>query len=275
MIRRKAFTLVELLVVIAIIALLMSILMPVLARVRSQAKVVLCLSNLKQLGACFTIYANDNDGYFPPGWIRDGLGVCEPKYYWMEALRPCYGDSGDIRLCPAATKIGSEHGQGEYNNFGRTDMAWGRFSGAWCWVVAGDYGSYGWNSFICNTPEQVNGQDTSGAWGMPPSKYNWRRADVKGAAGVPLLGDHKWLDCWPHHGDAPPAYDGDTITSQMSRVCMNRHEGYVCWVFLDYTARKVGLKELWKLKWSRLFDTNGGPTKQEWPDWMRRFKDYE
>ncbi len=94
---RDAFTLVELLVVIAIIALLMSVLMPALARVRKQAKTALCLSNLKQLGACFSMYANENDGYFPLGWSN--VYPANPKYYWMEALRPCYGDSGDIRLC--------------------------------------------------------------------------------------------------------------------------------------------------------------------------------
>jgi hypothetical protein len=191
----------------------------------------------------------------------------------MEALRPCYGDAGDIRLCPAATKIGSKYGQGEYNNNGRTDMAWGIFTGGWGWVVPGDYGSYGWNSFVCNTPDFIGDKEVN-TWAKP-SVYNWKRADVKGANRVPLLGDHKWLDCWPDPGDEPPAYDGDRYTSQMTRVCMNRHDGYVCWVFLDYTVRKVGLKELWKLKWSRPYDTTGGPTKDEWPDWMKGFKEYK
>ena len=48
----------------------------------------------------------------------------------------------------------------------------------------------------------------------------------------------------------------------------------------DYSVRKVGLKELWKLKWHRQFDTNGpwtvagGVRKGDWPDWMKNFKDY-
>jgi prepilin-type N-terminal cleavage/methylation domain-containing protein len=275
------FTLVELLVVIAIIALLMSVLMPALARVRKQAKTALCLSNLKQLAACFSMYANENDGFFPIGWLDDNLGVQNPKYYWMEALRPCYGDSGDIRLCPAATRISSKyHPPDEYNSLGRTDGAWGIFSGepgktssAWGWVIAGDYGSYGWNSFVCNTPDFIGDKEVN-TWAKP-SVYNWKRADVKGANKIPLLGDHKWLDCWPHHGDEPPQYDGDAYTSQMTRVCMNRHEGYVCWSFLDYSVRKVGLKELWRLQWSKPFDTTDGPTKEEWPDWMKGFKEYK
>jgi len=276
---RAGFTLVELLVVIAIIALLMSVLMPALARVRKQAKTTLCLSNLKQLASCFSMYANENSGFFPPGW-SDKLPPT-PKYYWMEALRPCYGDAGDIRLCPAATKIstiyqGPEH---QYNDSGATDGAWGIFAGepgqtstSWGWVIAGDYGSYGWNSFVCNTPDEYDGNPTN-SW-APPARYNWKRADVKNANTIPLLGDHKWLDCWPFPSDEPPEYDGDAYTSQMSRICMNRHEGYVCWSFLDYSVRKVGLKELWKLKWSKQYDTTGGPTKGLWPEWMKGFKEY-
>ncbi len=277
---QAGFTLVELLVVIAIIALLMSVLMPALARVRKQAKTALCLSNLKQLAACFSMYANENDGFFPIGWLDDSLGVQNPKYYWMEALRPCYGDSGDIRLCPAATKISTKYQGNEYNSSGLTDGAWGIFSGEpgkpstmWGWVIGGDYGSYGWNSFVCNTPDFIGTKEVN-TWAKP-SVYNWKRADVKGAARVPLLGDHKWLDCWPHQGDEPPQYDGDAYTSQMSRVCMNRHEGYVCWSFLDYSVRKVGLKELWKLQWSKPYDTTDTPTKDEWPEWMKGFKDYK
>ena len=64
---RKAFTLIELLVVIAIIALLMSILMPALQRVKSQARSVACLSKLKQWGLFFAMYAEDYNGRFMMG----------------------------------------------------------------------------------------------------------------------------------------------------------------------------------------------------------------
>ena len=63
--KQKAFTLIELLVVIAIIALLLSILMPALQRVKAQAQFVICGSNLKQWGISGTMYTTENDGYFP------------------------------------------------------------------------------------------------------------------------------------------------------------------------------------------------------------------
>jgi prepilin-type N-terminal cleavage/methylation domain-containing protein/prepilin-type processing-associated H-X9-DG protein len=59
--KKSGFTLIELLVVIAIIAVLMAILMPALNRVREQGKRAVCLSNVKQLGLAWVLYADDND----------------------------------------------------------------------------------------------------------------------------------------------------------------------------------------------------------------------
>jgi prepilin-type N-terminal cleavage/methylation domain-containing protein/prepilin-type processing-associated H-X9-DG protein len=56
------FTLIELLVVIAIIALLISILLPALGQAREASRATVCLSNLKQIMAGFTLYAQDNRG---------------------------------------------------------------------------------------------------------------------------------------------------------------------------------------------------------------------
>ncbi len=60
--QNKGFTLIELLVVIAIIALLLSILMPSLAKVKSVAKRLVCGTNIRQNGQAFFLYGTDNDG---------------------------------------------------------------------------------------------------------------------------------------------------------------------------------------------------------------------
>ncbi|HVK03005.1 MAG TPA: DUF1559 domain-containing protein [Armatimonadaceae bacterium] len=62
---RSAFTLIELLVVIAIIAILAAILFPVFAQAREKARQTTCISNLKQIGTGWLMYAQDYDGGFP------------------------------------------------------------------------------------------------------------------------------------------------------------------------------------------------------------------
>jgi hypothetical protein len=99
------------------------------------------------------------------------------------------------------------------------------------------------------------------------------------------------LDCWWIFGDPypkapPPEYHGDYSTSsarvnQMKMFCISRHHlGFTNALFLDWSVRKIGLKELWALEWSREFDTAGPWTKaggvrpEDWPPWMQNFKDY-
>jgi prepilin-type N-terminal cleavage/methylation domain-containing protein/prepilin-type processing-associated H-X9-DG protein len=58
---RRAFTLIELLVVIAVIAILASLLLPVLSRGKARAQTIDCIDHLRQLQLAFHMYAHDND----------------------------------------------------------------------------------------------------------------------------------------------------------------------------------------------------------------------
>ena len=73
------FTLIELLVVIIVIAILAALLLPVLATVQQKARMTQAMSNMKQVGTAFMLYANDNN-YNLPGRMEDSASSSTPKW---------------------------------------------------------------------------------------------------------------------------------------------------------------------------------------------------
>lgn len=78
----RAFTLVELLVVISILSILIAILLPALQSAREAGKLVACLSNQRQGGLAFAMYANDQNDSYP----LFATGTTAQPYTWAYFL---------------------------------------------------------------------------------------------------------------------------------------------------------------------------------------------
>jgi prepilin-type N-terminal cleavage/methylation domain-containing protein len=271
--KTRGFTLIELLVVIAIIALLMSILMPALQRVKKQARSVACISKLKQWGLFFSMYAEDYDGSFMLGFSNSPTAN-----RWVYALGDYYKWDDEFTCCPNATKPWvDENGNNtgaEGTEVGAT-MAWGYVNqGHWAKPMKGSYGINGWvvNPDPGEEPHKERGD----------ASFFWRGPNVEGASYVPLFTEGKRYNGMPLHTDQPPATNGEQWNDayQMARFCVDRHDGFEGCLFMDFSVRKVGLKELWTLKWHRKYKIagpwtmGGGVLASDWPDWMKDYRDY-
>jgi prepilin-type N-terminal cleavage/methylation domain-containing protein len=268
----EGFTLIELLVVIAIIALLMSILMPALARVKEQARAIACQANLRQWNFIFASYTEDNNGQF---WSGEG----STGYWWPWYLDDQLKDwkANPIWFCPTAKKP-------MYNIDGTMVQTWNIFN-AWG-IFTGTHGghgsgpngiagSYGINGFVLSIPASATFE------GNVPAKDGWRNRNVGGANDIPLFVDALRFDLWPLATQGPAVNEFEAWTgNNMARCCINRHKGAVNSSFVDFSVRRIDLKELWTLRWYKTFNTRGPWTKaggvdaSDWPEWIRRFRDY-
>ena len=258
--KNKGFTLIELLVVIAIIALLMSILAPSLQKARKIARAVACQSNLHQWALIWHMYVDDSDSKFNTGIYHKNPAIND----WPAVLRPYYSKRATLTLCPSARRPLAADVPLTFGAYSWGQGGWGTIKTA----ENRDMGSYGMNEWVCNRK----------------SKKYWRNRDtIKRPATVPLFFDCAWSDIMPTAFNSPVKYENQVppYSSEMPLACLDRHgNGTTNCLFANFSARKVGLKELWKLKWSRDFNVNGPWTKAgganiaDWPQWMQKFKDY-
>src|SRR5690348_12937149 len=113
---RCGFTLTELMVVVGLIAVLISLLLPVMTKVRFAANSAKCASNLHQIGVAMTMYVGQNNGQLPAdmwhsrttpdvAWHGDWLGILEQG-----------GIHGNSLICPSAPQpsdVANSHGYGD------------------------------------------------------------------------------------------------------------------------------------------------------------------
>ena len=238
---------------------------------RKRSKEMVCLSNLLKWGKVFEIYVNDNNGKFNTRYGDGGR--------WFDTICD-YQTYESMRLCPMASKLANPEGVPGISWWGDTFLGWGRIP---TWDAGGGrligyYGSYGVNGYI-----YVPGHDPL----YKPAQRFWGTPYVQGASEIPMLMDCYFWCGWPDDDDFPPEYDGWQDCSDensMNRFCLNRHDGGINCVFMDFSARKVGLKELWTLNWHRGYNRSnawtpaGGVTADDWAmwgdGWMANFKNY-
>ncbi len=81
-----AFTLIELLVVIAIIAILAAMLMPSLARAKAKGQRTQCISNMRQIGVGYRLWADENRDKYPWRVATNAGGTAEITFVWVHFM---------------------------------------------------------------------------------------------------------------------------------------------------------------------------------------------
>jgi prepilin-type processing-associated H-X9-DG protein/prepilin-type N-terminal cleavage/methylation domain-containing protein len=252
---RRAFTLVELLVTIGIIAVLVSLLLPTLARARQSAVATQCASNLRQLGDAWMMYANAHNGACVPGHPRTlpdpsnnlyGVGngdAYRPRWFALlgggAKIAPFDRPSADplmmdtltvtnpVFLCPSVP---------EWNNSRNYPYGYNhRFLGDMR-RRAGRYVNFPVKISKIRGAETVMAADCMGtASGIPQSLRTPYRAD--GVVDPSALGNKAWaLD--------PPRLTDATLSPEKRTAADPRHMNAANVVYCDGHVERLSLRDL-------------------------------